>query len=70
MAASRRDGDCFGPMVAAAAWARGLFGSARRAFRGDGSENNWSVWRHYFGSFVPIDVRSQVLVNGRPEPEA
>ena len=54
LVASRRNWDCFGPMVAAAAWAMGLFGSARRAFLGDGSENNWSVWRHYFGSFVPI----------------
>ncbi len=51
---SRRPWEAFGPMVAAAAWAMGLFGAERRAFIGDGSENNWTVWRRYFSSFVPI----------------
>jgi hypothetical protein len=51
---SRQCWELFGPMVAAAAWAMGLFGSARRAFIGDGAENNWTVWRGYFSSFVPI----------------
>lgn len=51
---SRQSWPAFGPMVAAAAWAMGLFGSARRAFIGDGAENNWTVWRDYFSSFVPI----------------
>jgi hypothetical protein len=54
LVASRRNWECFGPMVAAAAFALGLFGSARRAFLGDGSENNWAIWRNFFGSFVPI----------------
>jgi hypothetical protein len=51
---TRRRWEAFGPMVAAAAWAMGLFGSARRAFLGDGAENNWTVWRDYFSSFTPI----------------
>ena len=51
---SRQSWAMFGPMVAAAAWAMGLFGSARRAFLGDGAENNWTVWRLYFSSFEPI----------------
>jgi hypothetical protein len=52
--ASRQSWEAFGPMVALAAWAMGLFGAARRAFLGDGSENNWAIWRGYFSSFVPI----------------
>jgi hypothetical protein len=51
---SRQNWEAFGPMVAAAAWAMGLFGSARRAFLGDGAENNWTVWRNHFSSFTPI----------------
>ncbi len=54
LVASRRPWEQFGPLVAAAAWAMGLFGSSRQAFLGDGAENNWSIWRDYFGSFVPI----------------
>lgn len=52
--ASRQNWEAFGPMVAAAAWAMGLFAADRRAFLGDGAENNWTVWRGYFGSFEPI----------------
>jgi hypothetical protein len=52
--ATRQSWEAFGPMVAAAAWAMGLFGAARRAFLGDGAEVNWTVWRCYFGSFEPI----------------
>ena len=44
----------FGPIVAAAAWAWGFFGASRRAFIGDGSDNNWTIWRQYFSSFTPI----------------
>jgi hypothetical protein len=51
---SRQSWEVFGPLVAAAAWAMGLFGAERRAFIGDGSENNWAVWRRFFSSFVPI----------------
>lgn len=51
---SRQSWEAFGPLVAAAAWAMGLFGATRQAFIGDGAENNWTVWRAYFSSFVPI----------------
>lgn len=44
----------FGPLVAQAAWAMGLFGADRRAFLGDGAENNWTLWRCFFSAFVPI----------------
>jgi len=40
--------------VAAAAWAWGFQGAARKAFVGDGSANHWQVQRRFFGSFVPI----------------
>jgi hypothetical protein len=54
LVASRQSWDAFGPLVAAAAWAMGLFGSARRAFLGDGADTNWTLWRHYFSSFEPV----------------
>jgi hypothetical protein len=44
----------FAPLLAAAAWAWGFQGAARRAFVGDGSANNWRLQRRFFGSFVPI----------------
>jgi hypothetical protein len=44
----------FGPILATMAWAWGFFGATRKAFLGDGSENNWTIWRTYFSSFVPI----------------
>jgi hypothetical protein len=44
----------FGPILARAAWAWGFFGAQRRVFLGDGSDNNWSIWRQYFSSSVPI----------------
>jgi len=52
--ASRGCWPAFAPLVAAAAWALGLQGAARRAFVGDGSANNWALQRRFFGSFVPI----------------
>jgi hypothetical protein len=54
LVASRRPWEEFGPLVATAAWEMGLYAAPRRAFIGDGAENNWAVWRSYFGSFVPI----------------
>lgn len=54
LVATRRPWDAFGPMVATAAWAAGFFGAERRAFVGDGAENNWTLWQRYFSSFVPI----------------
>ena len=44
----------FGPILATMAWQWGFFGAARKAFVGDGSDNNWTIWRNYFSSFVPI----------------
>jgi len=44
----------FGPILATQAWQWGFFGASRKAFIGDGSDNNWTIWRHYFSSFVPI----------------
>ena len=44
----------FGPILAQAAWAWGFFAAKRKAFIGDGSENNWAIWRQYFSSFEPI----------------
>ena len=54
LVASRRPWEDVGPLVAAAAWAMGLFAASRRAFVGDGAENNWSIWRAPFSSFVPV----------------
>jgi hypothetical protein len=54
LVATRRSWAEFGPMVAAAASALGFFAAVRRAFVGDGAENNWSVHRQLFSSFVPI----------------
>ena len=44
----------FGPILATMAWKLGFFGASRKAFLGDGSENNWTIWRNHFSSFVPI----------------
>jgi hypothetical protein len=52
--ASRGCWPAFSPLVAAGAWALALQGAARRAFVGDGSANNWTLQRRFFGSFVPI----------------
>jgi hypothetical protein len=52
--ASRQCWPAFAPLVAAAAWALGFQGAARKAFVGDGSANNWQLQRRFFGSFVPI----------------
>jgi hypothetical protein len=52
--ASRLTWPIFAPIVAAAAWAWGFQGAARKAFVGDGSANHWRLQRRFFGSFVPI----------------
>jgi len=52
--ASRLRWPTFAPLLAAAAWAWGFQGAARKAFVGDGSANHWRVQRRFFGSFVPI----------------
>lgn len=52
--ASRACWPSFAPQLAAAAWGLGFQGASRKAFVGDGSSNNWTLHRRFFGSFVPI----------------
>jgi hypothetical protein len=52
--ATRESIEAFGKQLAAAAWQRGFMAASRKAFVGDGSETNWSVWRRYFSHFTPI----------------
>jgi len=54
VAATRSKWAAFGPMLAAAAWQQGFFAAERKAFVGDGSSSNWSLWRQRFSSFTPI----------------
>ena len=54
LTATRRPWQAFGPMLAAQAWAMGFYQAGRKAFLGDGSENNWTLWRKHFSSFTPI----------------
>ena len=52
--ASRQGSASFGLLLATAAWARGFFAAARRAFLGDGLRSNWTVWKRFFPTFTPI----------------
>jgi hypothetical protein len=52
--ATSGDVDAFGPLLAGAAYERGFFAAKRKAFVGDGSATNWSVWRQFFSHFTPI----------------
>jgi hypothetical protein len=52
--ATREPIEAFGRQLAAAAWRRGFMAAERKAFVGDGSETNWSLWRRYFSHFTPI----------------
>lgn len=52
--ASRMRWPDFGPVVAQAARAAGLLGATRRAFVADGSDNNWTIQRRFFGTWTPI----------------
>lgn len=52
--ATRETAAAFGKQLAAAAWQRGFMAAGRKAFLGDGSETNWSVWRRHFSHFTPI----------------
>lgn len=54
LVASRVRWPDFGPLLATAAWEWGFFAAPRQAFIADGSENNWTIWRRHFSSFVPI----------------
>jgi hypothetical protein len=46
--------DEFGPMMAAAADARGFFTAGKKAFVGDGQSYNWSIQQRWFPGFEPI----------------
>jgi hypothetical protein len=46
--------DEFGPMMAAAADARGFFQAKKQAFVGDGQSYNWTIQQRWFPSFVAI----------------
>jgi hypothetical protein len=52
--ASRVPWPKFALIVAAAAWTLGFQGAKRKAFVGDGADNNWQVHKRFFGSFVAI----------------
>jgi len=52
--ATTRDVHQFGLLLAAAAHARGFNAAQRKAFIGDGSETNWTVWRDHFSHYTPI----------------
>lgn len=52
--ASLETSECFGPMMAAEADARGFFAAHRRAFLADGLAYNWSIQRIHFPTFEPI----------------
>ena len=54
MVDSRVEGKRFGTILAAAAFARGFFGAARKAYVADGAEVNWTIRRQWFSDFVPI----------------
>jgi hypothetical protein len=54
MVATRRGVDQFGPILAAAARARGFYRARRKAFVSDGSEANRGVQRRWFSDFVAI----------------
>jgi hypothetical protein len=76
LTATRRTWPVFGPMVTTLAWTLGFFQARRKAFIGDGSENNWTLWRNSFSSFTPIlDIIHAIsyvfaaAMAGRPFPE-
>jgi len=54
LTATHQSWSIFGPMVATLAWSLGFYQATRKAFVGDGSENNWTLWRNHFSSFTPI----------------
>jgi hypothetical protein len=52
--ATTQDSEAFGPMVAAEAQERNLFGAQSRAFLGDGGLWIWVIHRLFFPTFEPI----------------
>jgi hypothetical protein len=52
--ATTGDVNVFGPLLVAAAYARGFHAAVRKAFVADGSNTNWSLWRQHFSHYTPI----------------
>lgn len=52
--ATSGDVDAFGLLLVSAAYERGFHAAERKAFLGDGSATNWSVWRAHFSHYTPI----------------
>jgi hypothetical protein len=52
--ATRQKLDAFGWMLASAAYARGFVAAKRKAFVGDGLEQNWTIWQRHFSDYVAI----------------
>lgn len=52
--ATSGDVEKFGRLLASAAYERGFHAAERKAYLGDGSATNWSVWREYFSHYTPI----------------
>lgn len=46
--------DEFGPMMQREAARRRFYEAALRAFLGDGLNWNWTIWKNYFPTFVPV----------------
>jgi hypothetical protein len=46
--------EAFGSLLAQAAYERGFHAAVRKAFIGDGSSTNWSVYRRYFSHYIAI----------------
>ena len=51
---SMASSDEFGPMMHREAQRRRFYKAALRAFVGDGLNWNWSIWKNYFPTFIPI----------------
>lgn len=52
--ATSDDVAAFGLLLVSAAYERGFHAAPRKAFLGDGSATNWSVWREHFSHYTPI----------------
>jgi hypothetical protein len=52
--ASRCVWPSFAVLLAQAAWQWGFQGASRKAFVADGSQNNWTMHRRFFASFVAV----------------
>lgn len=52
--ATSGDVAAFGWLLVSAAYERGFHAANRKAFLGDGSATNWSVWRDHFSHYTPV----------------